>query len=186
MSMEPSICETVKTGNPRLQFLLDCFRYNPVERPAATFISRGLQQCVLESTAGYILTRLKDMRTAASSFSVQREGRSPQSQISSFLFPGRRIVNSARSRKFDPLMRQQIEWNVKQVSEMHLEQNFSLGSIIAAFFSKGRGMQKASHHVLRSQLHGSKFQESLGEPAERHQGYDHNAAVGRVRAWKYL
>ena len=127
MSMEPSICETVKTGNPRLQFLLDCFRYNPVERPAATFISRGLQQCVLESTAGYILTRLKDMRTAASSFSVQREGRSPQSQISSFLFPGRRIVNSARSRKFDPLMRQQIEGNVKQVSEIHfIEQNFSL------------------------------------------------------------
>ena len=47
--------------------------------------------------------------------SVQRESRTQRSQISSFMFPGRRIANSARMRQFDPLMRQQIEWNVKNV-----------------------------------------------------------------------
>lgn len=45
-----------------------------------------------------------------------RESRSPARQISSFLFPGRRTLNSAKTRALDPLIRQQIEWNVKQDS----------------------------------------------------------------------
>ena len=39
--------------------------------------------------------------------------RNPQS--SSFLFPGRRAVTSPIQRNPDPLIRQQVEWNVKQV-----------------------------------------------------------------------
>ena len=39
--------------------------------------------------------------------------RNPQS--SSFLFPGRRAITSPVQRNPDPLIRQQVEWNVKQV-----------------------------------------------------------------------
>ena len=45
---------------------------------------------------------------------VERESRSPARQISSFLFPGRRTLNSAKTRALDPLIRQQIDYNVKQ------------------------------------------------------------------------
>ena len=95
IKQEPSIVKTLKSANARLHFLESCFFYNPQERPAATFITRGLQQCVME---------------------IQRESRTQRSQISSFIFPGRRITNSARMRQFDPLIRQQIEWNVRNVS----------------------------------------------------------------------
>ncbi|XP_059087881.1 uncharacterized protein LOC131884201 isoform X2 [Tigriopus californicus] len=93
LKLEPSIVMTVRSANPKLQFLTQCLQYNSVERPSATFITTGLQQCILE---------------------IQRDNRVSIAQASSFVFPGRRIINSARTRKFDPLIRQQIEWNVKQ------------------------------------------------------------------------
>ena len=87
---------TVRTANPRLQFLVDCLQYLEEERPPATLVSRGLQQCVLE---------------------IQRENRGPAAQVSSILFPGMRVaINSSKRRRqiLDPLVKQQIEWNVKQ------------------------------------------------------------------------
>ena len=38
-------------------------------------------------------------------------------QPTSFLFPGRRAVTSPVQRNPDPLIRQQVEWNVKQVRD---------------------------------------------------------------------
>ena len=49
IKQEPSIIKTLKSATPRLHFLSDCLLYNPLERPAATFLTRGLQQCVMES-----------------------------------------------------------------------------------------------------------------------------------------
>ena len=48
---EPPIVHAVRGANPRLQFLVSCFSYNPEERPAAAVIARGLQQLVVESNA---------------------------------------------------------------------------------------------------------------------------------------
>ncbi len=50
LKFEPSIIMTVRTANAKLQFLSDCLKYKPEDRPAATYVTRGLQQCVLEST----------------------------------------------------------------------------------------------------------------------------------------
>ena len=97
LKFEPSIIMTVRTANPRLQFLVDCLQYPEEERPPVALVSRGLQQCVLE---------------------VQRENRGPAAQVSSILFPGMRVaINSSKKRRqilLDPLVKQQIEWNVKQ------------------------------------------------------------------------
>lgn len=96
LKFEPSIIMTVRTANPRLQFLVDCLQYPEEERPPATLVSRGLQQCFLE---------------------IQRENRGPAAQVSSILFPGMRVaINSSKRRRqiLDPLVKQQIEWNVKQ------------------------------------------------------------------------
>ena len=85
---------TIKTANPKLQFLADCLHYSEEERPAATLVSRSLQQCVLE---------------------VQRESRGPAAQVASFLLPGRWVATSKKRRHVvNPLIKQQIEWNVKQ------------------------------------------------------------------------
>ena len=100
LKFEPSIIMTVRTANPRLQFLVDCLQYPEEERPPATLVSRGLQQCVLE---------------------IQRENRGPAAQVSSILFPGMRVaINSSKKRLvcLDPLVKQQIEWNVKQEAGM--------------------------------------------------------------------
>ena len=51
---EPSIVSTLRSANPKLLFLGDCLKYKPEERPAATFITRGLQQCVMESKSNQI------------------------------------------------------------------------------------------------------------------------------------
>lgn len=98
LKFEPSIIMTVRSANPRLRFLVDCLQYAEEERPPASLVSRGLQQCVLQ---------------------IQRENRGPAAaQVSSILFPGMRVaINSSKTRRqqiLDPLVKQQIEWNVKQ------------------------------------------------------------------------
>ena len=48
LKFEPSIIMTVRSANPRLRFLVDCLQYAEEERPPASLVSRGLQQCVLQ------------------------------------------------------------------------------------------------------------------------------------------
>jgi len=64
------------------------------ERPSTTYVLRGLTQ---------ILAELKRDRKSSSL--------APQT---SFLFPGRRAKSAVHNRRSDPLVRQQVEWSVRQ------------------------------------------------------------------------
>ena len=90
---KPSLLANLERANPKLRFLSDCFNYTPLERPSTTFVLRGLHQFMAE---------------------VRRDRKTGSGPNTSFIFPGRRIMSGSHNRRSDPLVRQQVDWNVRQ------------------------------------------------------------------------
>jgi hypothetical protein len=91
--MEPCLLEKLQKANPKLRFLSECFNYSPLERPSATLLLRGLHQ---------LITEVKRVR---------KIGSGPNKR---FIFPRRGIMYASHNRLSDPLVRLQVEWNLRQ------------------------------------------------------------------------
>ena len=90
---KPCLLETLDTANPHLRFISDCFAYNPGDRPSVTLILKSLQEFYQDT--------LKLRKTSETS-------------LMSFIFPNKRIASGFSRLNADPLLRQQVEWNVRQ------------------------------------------------------------------------
>ena len=89
--MKPCLLEKLsEEANPKLRFISDCFSYIPTDRPSATSMLKYLQGFHSEVIA---------------------ETRSSKQSI---LFPKKRLKTSIPRPQCDPLLRQQVEWNVRQ------------------------------------------------------------------------
>ena len=89
--MKPCLVETLNEANPKLRFLSDCFAYIPSERPSVSLLLKSVQQ----------------FQEEISTFPKARNN-------SSLIFPNKRVSTSVPKARSDPLLRQQVEWNVKQ------------------------------------------------------------------------
>ena len=92
--LRPCLVSLLDSANPGLKFLSDCLSYSPPERPSASLILKELQSFLTELDAG-------DTR--------------PGKHSSSHIFPGQRLRSGAvTGTRADPLIRQQVEWSVRQ------------------------------------------------------------------------
>ena len=92
--LRPCLATLLDSANPSLKFLSDCFNYSQLERPSASLILKELQSFLAVLEAG-----------------EARAGKHSSSQI----FPGQRLRSGAAAgARVDPLIRQQVEWSVKQ------------------------------------------------------------------------
>ena len=86
--LKPCLLATLDSANPQLKFLSDCFNYSELERPSASVILKELQSFMGEMAE----TR----------------------QHSGHIFPSKRLKSGVAVTRSDPLIRQQVEWNVRQ------------------------------------------------------------------------
>ena len=89
--MKPCLLATLDSANPQLRFLSDCFNYCQQDRPSASLILRELQ-----------------------SFLAQMEEAGQTGRQTSHILPSTRLKSGAPAARSDPLIRQQVEWNVRQ------------------------------------------------------------------------
>ena len=91
--MKPCLVETLDNANPQLRFISDCFAYNPGDRPSVTLLLKNLQSFHDDTLNG---------------------AKASAASVLSFIFPNKRIASGLPRSKADPLLRQQVEWNVRQ------------------------------------------------------------------------
>ena len=89
--MKPCLLDNLEQANPKLRFLSDALSYTPSDRPSAIILLKSLQQFQTEV----------------------KESRSSQNSI---IYPSKRLKTSVARTRTDPLLRQQVEWNVRQES----------------------------------------------------------------------
>ena len=97
-------------ANSMLHFLADAFNYNSMARPNISLILRGLQTMFAK------YERLKLF-----------------SKKDSFIIPGKQKIQPQESKTLhfsqNPLLRQQVEWNVRQVSDYLISKLISTTTI---------------------------------------------------------
>ena len=89
--MKPCLLDNLEQANQKLRFLSDALSYTPSDRPSAVILLKSLQQFQTEV----------------------KESRSSQNSI---IYPSKRLKTSVARTRTDPLLRQQVEWNVRQES----------------------------------------------------------------------
>ena len=89
--MKPCLVEILDKANPQLRFISDCFAYNPGDRPSVSLLLKSLQ-----------------------SFHEDTHRKASTASVLSFIFPNKRIASGLPRTKADPLLRQQVDWNVRQ------------------------------------------------------------------------
>ena len=98
LNIAPHIIFHLMGANSMLHFLADAFNYNSMARPNISSILRGLQT---------VFAKYKRLKLF--------------SNKDSFIIPGKQKIQPKESKTLhfsqSPLLRQQVEWNVRQVGD---------------------------------------------------------------------